>query len=673
MCEVENIFITANTTQGFTMHKRLLLTFVGLVSTCLPLPGQQPVTPLPVDSSLIPTPPFSYNGMVIAHPQQGPLGVSGSIIGEGVFATIANIAYDEENLYWIPPSTVHYYPRLNSVEINLAYPDEDLYARYLPIAFYKWEEYGSRVQNHNGSTQSVMDILNLDFAVGYFSATAEDDFLLQHPELNIEEAGEVSVLRYQNEKMVVGYPRVDVGENEGLMHLTQPDNYAFFSVHDVYSNVNRNDSGGRIIAEYLMSDVVLGAGIGGAPVYVRDDMSNWMMSGIIHVPGGSGMLVRGIDDNAYYDVESGSAGMIKQAIIARNGHALMRVEDLQVAETTSGSVELSWTDDSNEETGYLVLRQETGKFEEIASLPPDASSYIDDTVQPGLTYHYRVQPYKDLMDPYHRNRAPKSRQVRASVPGIHRQAQSILGADFLHLRSDGDSSWYPENGQSLRAGAVHSTESSSLILDIIGPGILSFEWSASCEENPDYASQGSQNQGRVYDAIWLYMDDEQAMEAGIPIFLCGPLLDDPTGLKGPMIVQTNVPAGAHKLEWRYAKDAYGDNHQDTAFLDSLSWNPDPVNPYPVYGAWASAVPDWHVSEWFGMYNVQHTPWVYHEQLGWLYMMGGTGSRGMFIHSNNAALGTLYTSPHCWPFLYQPETGSWYYYFVDSGHVIPAGS
>ena len=57
-----------------------------------------------------------------------------------------------------------------------------------------------------------------------------------------------------------------------------------------------------------------------------------------------------------------------------------------------GSISLAWVDNSNCETGIRLERKfgPSGAYLQIASLGPNAKSYIDKSVTPGMTYFYRV-------------------------------------------------------------------------------------------------------------------------------------------------------------------------------------------------------------------------------------------------------------------------------------------
>lgn len=67
--------------------------------------------------------------------------------------------------------------------------------------------------------------------------------------------------------------------------------------------------------------------------------------------------------------------------------------ELAATATDSTHVSLSWTDNADNETAYVVKRQikDVGNLEEIIDdLPADTTSWIDDTVSPETTYVYAV-------------------------------------------------------------------------------------------------------------------------------------------------------------------------------------------------------------------------------------------------------------------------------------------
>ncbi|HSH10135.1 MAG TPA: hypothetical protein VK995_07075, partial [Oceanipulchritudo sp.] len=138
-----------------------------------------------------------------------------------------------------------------------------------------------------------------------------------------------------------------------------------------------------------------------------------------------------------------------------------------------------------------------------------------------------------------------------------------------------------------------------------------------------------------------------------------------SGEVSPQAKELQVPAGAHRIEWRYLKDPYADVGEDTGFLHSLQWHPDPAAPYPVYGAYAFPGTYWHGSEWFGVWDTQYWPWVAHFDLGWMYFAGTPDGR-LYGYSVLPQLGHFYTTPALFPFLYLTDTATGVYYYEGTG-------
>ncbi|MGQ9589532.1 MAG: fibronectin type III domain-containing protein [Planctomycetota bacterium] len=66
--------------------------------------------------------------------------------------------------------------------------------------------------------------------------------------------------------------------------------------------------------------------------------------------------------------------------------------DLAAGEVTLDSIALSWTDNSDDETGFEIeVRVEGGEFHARDVLPADATSYVDQGLTSGWTYWYRVR------------------------------------------------------------------------------------------------------------------------------------------------------------------------------------------------------------------------------------------------------------------------------------------
>ena len=69
---------------------------------------------------------------------------------------------------------------------------------------------------------------------------------------------------------------------------------------------------------------------------------------------------------------------------------------LSASAASTTTIDLSWTDNADNETGFRVYRSADGlTFNAVATVGPDATSYADAMLLPGKKYYYRVKAYND--------------------------------------------------------------------------------------------------------------------------------------------------------------------------------------------------------------------------------------------------------------------------------------
>jgi len=89
--------------------------------------------------------------------------------------------------------------------------------------------------------------------------------------------------------------------------------------------------------------------------------------------------------------------------------------DLTASLASSSSVDLSWTDNSTNETSFVVERKTAdGTFSAIASLPQDTIALSDGGLSPGTTYTYRVKAFNGRSSAY-------SNEAVATTPPLPRK------------------------------------------------------------------------------------------------------------------------------------------------------------------------------------------------------------------------------------------------------------
>jgi hypothetical protein len=73
--------------------------------------------------------------------------------------------------------------------------------------------------------------------------------------------------------------------------------------------------------------------------------------------------------------------------------AVLAPRELEVSATAAGSVTLSWTDASDNETSFVIerSRRKSGVFELVGSVGAGATDFTDGGVVSGRRYYYRVR------------------------------------------------------------------------------------------------------------------------------------------------------------------------------------------------------------------------------------------------------------------------------------------
>ena len=65
---------------------------------------------------------------------------------------------------------------------------------------------------------------------------------------------------------------------------------------------------------------------------------------------------------------------------------------------------------------------------------------------------------------------------------------------------------------------------------------------------------------------------------------------------------------------------------------------------------------WESSDWFGHYYIQENGWIYHEDLGWCFLVIQKNNHWLWMEK----YGWLWTKPSVWPYLYVNENANWLY-------------
>ncbi len=81
---------------------------------------------------------------------------------------------------------------------------------------------------------------------------------------------------------------------------------------------------------------------------------------------------------------------------------------------TPPTVSLAWTDNSTDETGFAIERAlGAGAFAEIATVGAGVTTFLDTTVEPKMTYNYRVRAFNGTLSLSTPTSPPRQRRVRS--------------------------------------------------------------------------------------------------------------------------------------------------------------------------------------------------------------------------------------------------------------------
>jgi hypothetical protein len=105
-----------------------------------------------------------------------------------------------------------------------------------------------------------------------------------------------------------------------------------------------------------------------------------------------------LNPNTTYYYEVYATNTAGNSAITNVAYALTPVPPItpsnaQAVAITTTSISMTWTDNANNETAYNIFRKMTtaSSFAQIATLPPNTTSYTDTNLTPGTSYDYHIQ------------------------------------------------------------------------------------------------------------------------------------------------------------------------------------------------------------------------------------------------------------------------------------------
>lgn len=160
--------------------------------------------------------------------------------------------------------------------------------------------------------------------------------------------------------------------------------------------------------------------------------------------------------------------------------------------------------------------------------------------------------------------------TRTKVSAEAVNASATLGAEFatssnISWYTGGDASWTDNpTDDGVQSGVIDNLQSSILLAQIEGEGVLTFEWAVSSEENVDDPES-------PYDALYVYIN------GGQHLFISGEVDFEE--------VEIELGEGTNHVAWVYEKDPFTKEFDDTGYVKNVEFEAknvtNPTNPTPT--------------------------------------------------------------------------------------------
>lgn len=214
-------------------------------------------------------------------------------------------------------------------------------------------------------------------------------------------------------------------------------------------------------------------------------------------------------------------------------------EALTLRNSTPFSVELEWTDASDDETRFLIERRtgSTGNFESLATVTSNVTTYTDESVSPQMSYTYRILADNGFKsDPSNELLVETPEQIMPIILGFEADEVSVVGSTaFFSVSAAGRD---PLSYQWYRG------ETGNVSQPIAGANQASFK-SEPLSENSNFWVRISNLEGhvdsqtfsvRVRDGITYRVTNRSEIENTLERALPGDTLELPNGTYEDLII-----------------------------------------------------------------------------------------------------------------------------------------
>ncbi|QLE02217.1 Ig-like domain-containing protein [Galbibacter sp. BG1] len=223
-------------------------------------------------------------------------------------------------------------------------------------------------------------------------------------------------------------------------------------------------------------------------------------TGDIHFGGAtSGIVAKGLDGKTYFYASTAGAGAIRRELSSSgtNPTAPAAPSNLSTNATSSSQINLSWSDNSNNESGFKIERKQgSGSFSQITTVNAGITSYNNTGLNPSTNYTYRVRAYNASGNSSFSNTS--SATTNSGGGGGCNNANLIQNGEF----NDGTNNWTLYNNTS-------GSPSASVVTDagMSGSNAIKINISSSAMGNTDndiqfFSPTGNLDNGKTYQVTF---------------------------------------------------------------------------------------------------------------------------------------------------------------------------
>ncbi len=191
---------------------------------------------------------------------------------------------------------------------------------------------------------------------------------------------------------------------------------------------------------------------------------------------------------------------------------IMYPNNLAAEITNTGSVKLQWTDNSNNEDGFIIERSTNGVFSSLANVASNQNVYTDESIQSPGVYYYRIKAFNASDESYYSNYVVVTMKPEGEVS---KEDWKLVSVDSEETNGYGAALAFDDNTSTMWHTQWNITPKPShphtLIIDMNQTiGILGFSylprqdntWNGTIKEYEFYVSEDKVTWTKVASGSW---------------------------------------------------------------------------------------------------------------------------------------------------------------------------